>query len=216
MSRTRTTSHLPQEPEDNALGPSITVCEGCKNQDKKSIIICYMCKKDWHSVCMAREGIRSCDVRGQWKCCKCSKTGKPPPSQPAHTDDTHVMMLDQQAEDAANKIAPSVLGLSSNIVPEELYMHRMADHHGDHLNFSKITVVQAENDYKEAIGRLSNVLREREACRECLYQLKSEIELFGHELEDHRKHFHSDGDAPSDGKSTHQQLVHASTTCPSN
>ncbi|KFX93074.1 hypothetical protein V490_05021, partial [Pseudogymnoascus sp. VKM F-3557] len=90
------------------------------------------------------------------------------------------------------------LGLSSSIVTEELYMPPMTDHHGDHLNFSKMTVIQTQNDYKEAKGRLSNVLSERETCRERFYKLKSEIERFGHELEEHRRHFYSDGDAPSD------------------
>ncbi|OBT60966.1 hypothetical protein VE03_09767 [Pseudogymnoascus sp. 23342-1-I1] len=103
-------------------------------------------------------------------------------------------MLDRQ--DSANKIAPSVLGLSSNIVTEELYMPRKAE---------------AENDYKETKGRLNNVLSEREACKERIYKLKSEIERFGHELEEHRRHFHSDGDASSDGESqlsiTQRQLV---------
>lgn len=119
-------------------------------------------------------------------------------------------MLDRQAEDAANEIAPSVLGLSSNIVTEELYMPRMTDHHGDHLNFSKITVIRAQNDYKEASGRLSNVLSERETCRERFYKLKSEIERFGYKLEEHRRHFNSDGVSPSDGVSKHsmtQRLV---------
>jgi hypothetical protein len=192
-----------------------TVCEGCRrgsypqgeNLDENPVIVCYKCKKDWHALCMAREGIKSCDVPGQWECCNCSRKGKPPPSQSAHTDGTQadVMMLDRQAEDAANKIAPSVLDLSSSIVTEELYMPPMTDHHGDHLNFSKITVIQAQNDYKEAKGRLSNVLSERETCRERLYKLKSEIERFGHELEEHRRHFYSDGDAPSDGET--QRLV---------
>jgi hypothetical protein len=188
-----------------------TVCEGCgrrsyphgKTLDETPVIICYKCKKDWHALCMAREGIKSCGVPGQWECCNCSRKGNPPPSQPAHMEDTRadVMMLDRQAQDAANKIAPSVLGLSSNIVTEELYMPRMTGHHGDHLNFNKITVIQAQNDYKEARGRLGNVLSERESCRDRLYKLKSEIERFAHELEEHRRHFHLDGDAPSDGES---------------
>ncbi|OBT70534.1 hypothetical protein VF21_10449 [Pseudogymnoascus sp. 05NY08] len=97
--------------------------------------------------------------------------GNPPPSQPAHTDDTQA----------------------------------------DVMNFSKISVIQAQNDYKEARGRLSKVLSEREACKERFYKLKSEIERFGHELEEHRRHFHSDGDAPSDAESqlsiTQRQLV---------
>lgn len=136
-------------------------------------------------------------MQGQWECCNCSRKGKPPP-QPAHTDDAQadVMMLDLQAKDAANKIAPSVLGLSSNTVTKDLYMPRMAE---------------AENGYKEAKGRLSNVLSKREACKERYNMLKSEIERFGHKLEEHRRHLHSDDDAPSDGESqlsiTQRQLV---------
>ncbi|KFX93059.1 hypothetical protein V490_05023 [Pseudogymnoascus sp. VKM F-3557] len=47
---------------------------------------------------------------------------------------------------------------------------------------------------------------EREICRERFYQLKSEIEWFGHELEEHRRHFYSDGGAPSDGE-THRLVL---------
>ena len=182
-----------------------TVCEGCgrrsyphgENLDETLVIICYKCKKDWHALCIAKEGIKSCDVPDQWECCNCSREGNPSPSQPAHTDDTQAeVMIDQQADDAANKIAPSVLGLSSNIVTEELYIPRMTE---------------AKNGYKEARGRLSNALSERETCREGFYKSKSEIERFGHELEEHRRHFHSDGDAPGNGESqlsiTQQQLV---------
>ncbi|KFY98952.1 hypothetical protein V500_01500 [Pseudogymnoascus sp. VKM F-4518 (FW-2643)] len=41
------------------------------------------------------------------------------------------------------------------------------------------------------------MLSKRETCRECLYNLKSEIERFGHELEEHRRHFNSDGVLPN-------------------
>ena len=119
MPRSRTTP----EPE-----PDITICEGCGQR-----LHAHSKNRDWYSVCMATEGIESRDVRGHWECCKCSRTEKSPPSQPAHTDDTHVMMF----EDAANKIAPSAFGLSLNIVPEALYMPCMADHHGDHSNTTK-------------------------------------------------------------------------------
>ncbi|KFY95106.1 hypothetical protein V500_02949 [Pseudogymnoascus sp. VKM F-4518 (FW-2643)] len=195
-----------------------TVCEGCRqrsyhseNLDETPVIICYKCEKGWHALCMAREGT-NLDVPGQWECFNCSGKGKAPPSQPANTDDTQadVMMLNRQAEDAANKIAPSVLGLSSNIVTKELYMPRMKDYHGDHLNVSKIAVIQAQNDLKKDRRRLSNVLSEQVTCRERLYTFKGEIEWLRRELEEHRKHFHSDVDAPSEGEpklSMAQQVV---------
>ncbi|OBT60108.1 hypothetical protein VE03_10466 [Pseudogymnoascus sp. 23342-1-I1] len=116
-------------------------------------------------------------------------------------------MLDQQTEDVANMIGPSALAFSSDIIPEELYMPRMTDHHGDHSN---TTVIQLEKDYKQASARLRNLLGERQAKREFLYHWQSGIERLAHELEEHRKHIHSNGDAPSDGKSkafTPQQLV---------
>ncbi|KFY31271.1 hypothetical protein V493_01252 [Pseudogymnoascus sp. VKM F-4281 (FW-2241)] len=196
-----------------------TACEGCRrtiyphggNQGQDLVIICYKCSMEWHAMCMVKEGIKRCEVPGQWECRNCSRKGQTLPSQPAHTDDTQadVMMLDQQPKDAANKIALSVPGLSSNIVYEELYMPRTTDH-GDHPNVSKIAVIQAQTDYKVARRSLRNVLRERETCRELLNKLKSEIEQFVHELDEHRRHFNSDGVYPNDGESKHsmtQRLV---------
>jgi hypothetical protein len=96
------------------------------------------------------------------------------------------MMLNQQAQDATNKIGLSVLSLSSNVITKELYMP---------------CLTEAQNDYKEARGYLSKVLSEREACKERFYKLKSKIKWFGHELEEHRRHFHLDGNVPSDVES---------------
>ncbi|KFY98950.1 hypothetical protein V500_01498 [Pseudogymnoascus sp. VKM F-4518 (FW-2643)] len=160
------------------------------------------------------EEVRPTDL--QTECCNCSRKGKPPPLQPAYTDNTQadVMMLNRQAKDSANKIAPSVLSLSLNIVTKELYMPCIIDYYGDYLNFSKITVIQAQNDYKEARGRLSNVLSKRETCRERFYKLKSEIEWFGYKLEEHRRHFHLDNfkenfleDSDSSSESTIEDSV---------
>ncbi|KFY57154.1 hypothetical protein V496_06544 [Pseudogymnoascus sp. VKM F-4515 (FW-2607)] len=151
-----------------------TACEGCRrtiyphgrNQGQDVKIICYKCNKEWHALCMAREGIKRCEVPGQWECCNCSRKGKTLPSQPAYTDDTQA----------------------------------------DVMNFSKITVIQAQNDYKEARDRLSDVLNERETCRERLNKLKSKIRQFGLELDEHRRHFNSNSVNPSDRELKHSMI----------
>ena len=195
------------------------VCEGCRrksyphgeNWKQGLITICHKCNKEWHAQCMARKGVQRGDGPGQWECRDCSSKGGPEPPQPAHTHDTEAkVMLDQQARDTASEADPGVLSLGTNIVLQELDTPCITDYYGDLVNFSKITVIQAQNAYEEARGLLNNVLTERETCRERLYKLKSEIELFRHELEEHRRHFNSDGVPPGDGESKHsmaQRLV---------
>jgi hypothetical protein len=122
-------------------------------------------------------------------------------------------MLDQQARDTASETDPGVLSLGTNIITQELDTPRITDYYGHLVNFSKITVIQAQNAYEEARGLLNNVLSEREMCRGRLYTLKTEIERFGHELEEHRRHFNSDSVSPDDGESEHSMSQLALGIC---
>ncbi|KFZ24293.1 hypothetical protein V502_01233 [Pseudogymnoascus sp. VKM F-4520 (FW-2644)] len=196
-----------------------TVCEGCRrksyphgeNWKQGLITICHKCNKEWHAQCMARKGIQRGGAPGQWECRDCSRKGKPQPPRPAHTHDTEMeVMLDQQARDTASETDPGVLSLGTNIILQELDTPHITDYYGHLLNFSKTNVFQAQNAYEEARGLLKNVLSEREKCRGRFYKLKTEIEQFGNELEEHRRHFNSDGVYPGDGESKHsmtQRLV---------
>ncbi|KFZ11401.1 hypothetical protein V501_04781 [Pseudogymnoascus sp. VKM F-4519 (FW-2642)] len=188
------------------------VCEGCRrksyphgeNWKQGLIAICHKCNKEWHAQCMARKGIQRGGAPGQWECRQCSRKGKAQPPRPAHTHDTEAeVMPDQQARDMASETDPGVLSLSTNIVMEELDTPRIRGHYGDLVNFTKITVIQAQKAYEEAKGLLNSVLTKRETCRERFYKLKSEIERYGNGLEEYRRQFHSDGVSPGDGESEH-------------
>lgn len=151
-----------------------------------------------------RQGKQGRGAPGQWECCNCSRKVKPQPSQLAHTDNTQAeVVLDPQAQDAARKTDQNVLGLGTDLVTEELDTPRITECYGDLVDFSKITVIQAQNVFQEAEGLLDIVLTERDICRERFYKLKSEIQRYGNGLEEHRRQFHSDDVLPGDGESEH-------------
>ena len=175
-----------------------TVCEGCGRRfyhgeklDETPVIICCKCEKEWHALCMAREGTKSLDVPGQWECCNCSRMMKLQLLQHAYKDNTEAeVTLDRHARDTACET-------------EELDMPHVTDDYGELVDFSQTTLVQAQKAYKEAKGLFNNVLIERRTCRERFYKLKSELERYGNGLEEYRRQFDSDGVWPGDGESDH-------------
>jgi hypothetical protein len=179
------------------------VCEGCRRRSyhgenlDEAVIICYKCKKDWHPLCMATKGTKSLVVPGQWKCCNCSEMVKLQPLQPAYTDNTEAeVTLGRHARDTTYET-------DLDDFTEELDMPRITDDYGDLVNFSKTTVIQAQEAYEEAEDILNNVLTERETCRERLNKLKLGIERCGNGLEEYRRQFDSDSVQPGDGDSEH-------------
>ncbi|KFZ24927.1 hypothetical protein V502_00604 [Pseudogymnoascus sp. VKM F-4520 (FW-2644)] len=170
-----------------------TACGGCsrkshphaENWEQDLVAICHKCNKEWHSQCMAREGIQRVGASSQWECRDCSRL------LPAYTDG-----IDAEA-------TPERQARDTTIVMEELDTPRITDDYRGLVSFSKTAVLQAQDVYEEARGLLNTVHTERNTCRERLSKLKREIEHCGDGLEEYRRHFDSDDVRPGDGESEH-------------
>ncbi|OBT40493.1 hypothetical protein VE00_07910 [Pseudogymnoascus sp. WSF 3629] len=168
-----------------------TACRGCsrkshphaENWEQDLVAICHKCNKEWHSQCMAREGIQRVGTSSQWECRDCSRL------LPAYGIDAEATP-ERQARD-------------TTIVMEELDTPRITDDYRGLVSFSKTAVIQAQDVYEEARGLLNTVLTERKTCRERFSKLKREIEHYGDMLEDYRRQFDSEGVRPGDGESEH-------------
>ncbi|KFY27452.1 hypothetical protein V491_00905 [Pseudogymnoascus sp. VKM F-3775] len=224
--QTDISDHIATKKQKRTLpGDACSTClqTGCRGCSRKPGALAE--NRGQHLVAIAREGIQRADESSQWECRDRSRPlNAEREREEREADVAEVAVMEEEEEDQEDggddeeeeesgdeedveergtEATPEREARDTTIVTEELDPPRITDCYRGLVNFSKTTVIQAQEEYKEARGLLDTVYTELEECRERFVKLKGEIERRADGLEEYRRQYESNDVQPAERDSEH-------------